>query len=195
MGTLTRIAVAVGAAVLSVVAIGAPVAATAPGRLSAPLVVGAAAGAGAAGGAVPRPDPATCPMTPHGAVVDRAAQRAWLCDGGVVVRWMPITSATDQPDPGVYEIYAEDVATTSRYGPRPSVLDHFVAFTRGKYEGARIGFHAVPRYDDGTLAQPLETVGAPELAGASSGCIRLRPDDAAFLFAVLTVGDQVHVIS
>jgi hypothetical protein len=143
----------------------------------------------------PGPDPATCPLTPHGVVVDRAAQRAWLCDAGVVVRVMPITSAADQPDPAVYEIYAEDLRTTSYYGPRPSVLDHFVAFTRGKYEGARIGFHAVPRYADDTLAQPLESVGTPELFGASSGCIRLRPEDALALWDFVAVGDQVHVIT
>ena len=145
--------------------------------------------------AAPEPDPSTCPATVRGVVVDRAAQRAWLCDAGVVVRVMPITSAADQPDPAVYEIYAEDLRTTSYYGPRPSVLDHFVAFTRGKYEGARIGFHAVPRYADDTLAQPLETVGTPELFGASSGCIRLRPEDALALWDFLAVGDQVHVIT
>ena len=158
-----------------------------------PSRVGTIDGGGPA--AVADPDPATCPATPRGVVVDRANQRAWLCFAGIVVRVMPITSASDQPDPAVYEIYAEDLQTTSYYGPRPSVLDHFVAFTRGKYEGARIGFHAVPRYRDDTLAQSLETVGTPELFGASSGCIRLRPEDALALWDFLAVGDQVHVIT
>ena len=52
-----------------------------------PVGAGAAPPAMGASGA-PRPtqappDPATCPATAHGAVVDRANQRAWLCaDGG-----------------------------------------------------------------------------------------------------------------
>ena len=70
-----------------------------------------------------------------------------------------------------------------------------MAFTRGKYEGARIGFHAVPRYSDGTLAQPPESVGTAELFGDSAGCIRLRAEDAVAVWDFLAVGHQVHVIS
>ncbi len=164
-------------------------------RLDGPLLIGVAGVAGATRGAMPLPDASTCPATVHGAVVDRAVQRAWLCDAGTVVRVMPMTSAVSQPDPGVYAVYAEDPWTTSSLGPRPSVLDHFVAFSRGENRGARIGFHAVPRYADDTLAQPLETVGAPDRFGESAGCIRLRPDDASFVFDFLAVGDEVSVIS
>lgn len=141
------------------------------------------------------PDPLTCPATSHGAVVDRVNQRAWLCTDGAIVRVMPITSARDQPDPGVYPVYAEDLETTSYYGPQPSTLDNFVAFTRGKYEGARVAFHAVPRFGDGSLAQPVESVGTQAYFGASSGCIRVRPEDAVAIWDHLAVGDEVHVIS
>jgi hypothetical protein len=141
------------------------------------------------------PDPATCPVTSHGAVVDRANQRAWLCTDGTIVRVIAITTARDQPDPGMYPVYAEDLQTTSWTGGHTSILDRFVAFTRGKYEGARIGFHAVPHLRDGTLLQPLETVGTQALYGASSGCIRVRPADAAAVWDHLAVGDEVHVIS
>ena len=141
------------------------------------------------------PDPATCPATAHGAVVDRANQRAWLCADGRIVRVMAITTARDQPDPGVYPVYAEDLQTTNSSGGHTSILDRFVAFTRGKYEGARIGFHAVPHLRDGTLLQPLETVGTQALFGASSGCIRVRPADAVAVWDHLAVGDEIHVIS
>jgi hypothetical protein len=141
------------------------------------------------------PDPATCPATSHGAVVDRANQRAWLCTDGVIVRVMPITSARSQPDPGVYAVYAEDMVTTSYYGPRPSTLDRFVAFTYGEEEGARVAFHAVPRYSDDTLAQPLESVGTQARFGDSSGCIRVRPVDSVAIWDHLSVGDEVHVVS
>jgi hypothetical protein len=141
------------------------------------------------------PDPTTCPATSHGAVVDRANQRAWLCTDGAIVRVMPITSARSQPDPGVYAVYAEDMETTSYYGVRPSTLDRFVAFTYGEEEGARVAFHAVPRYSDETLAQPLESVGTQARFGDSSGCIRVRPVDSVAIWDHLTVGDQVHVIT
>jgi hypothetical protein len=141
------------------------------------------------------PDPATCPATAHGAVVDRASQRAWLCTDGQIVRVMAVTTARDQPDPGVYPVYAEDLQTTSWAGGHTSILDRFVAFTRGKYEGARIGFHAVPHLRDGTLLQPLETVGTQALFGASSGCIRVRPADALAVWDHLAVGDEIHVIT
>jgi hypothetical protein len=144
---------------------------------------------------LPAPDPATCPSTPHGAVVDRATQRAWLCADGVVVRVMAITSARSQPAPALYAVFDKDLQTTSSLGGHRTVLDRFVAFTRGKYRGARIGFHAVPRLGDGTLVQPLESVGSMSLFGASSGCIRVRPADAEAVWDHLSIGDQVHVVS
>ena len=61
--------------------------------------------------------------------------------------------------------------------------------------GARIGFHAVRRHGDGTLPQPLESVGSMSLFGASSGCIRVRPADAEAVWDHLSIGDQVHVVS
>jgi hypothetical protein len=144
---------------------------------------------------LPQPDPASCPATSHGAVVDRANQRAWLCTDGAVVRVMAITSARSQPDPGVYAVYAEDMQTTSYYGERPSTLDRFVAFTYGEEEGARVAFHAVPRYRDDTLAQPLDSVGTQARFGDSSGCIRVRPADSVAIWDHLAVGDEVHVVS
>ena len=141
------------------------------------------------------PDPATCPSTPHGAVVDRDNQRAWLCADGTVVRVMAVTSARSQPDPGVYAVYAKDMATTSYYSDPPSTLDRFVAFAYGEEEGARVAFHAVPRFGDDTLAQPLESVGTQARFGDSSGCIRVRPDDAVAVWDHLAVGDEVHVVS
>ncbi len=153
---------------------------------------------GAAG--APRPtqaplDASTCPSTPHGAVVDRANQRAWLCTDGRIVRVMAITSARDQPDPGIYPVYAEDLQSSSYTAGHTYYLDNFVAFTRGKYEGARIAFHAVPHLRDGTLLEPLEAVGTQALFGASSGCIRVRPADAVAVWDHLAVGDEVHVIT
>jgi hypothetical protein len=141
------------------------------------------------------PNPATCPATRHGAVLDRANQQAWLCRHGRVQRVFPVTTAISQPEPGTYTVYAKDMQTTSGFGGRPTQLDRFVAFTHGRFTGARIAFHAIPRYFDGTLAQTPESVGDPDLLGVSAGCIRVRPEDAVMIWDSLAIGDEVRVIS
>lgn len=143
----------------------------------------------------PAADASQCPSSRKGIVVDRQWQRAWLCRDGAVVSVFPITSASNQPDPGTYPIYALDYQTSSNFGDAPSTLDRFVAFTYGKFKGARIGFHAVPYYADGSHAQPLESVGELARLGESSGCIRVLPDDAELIYSTMRVGDEVRVIS
>ena len=143
----------------------------------------------------PDADAGSCPATPRGIVVDRAWQRAWLCADGSVIDVIPITSASNQPDPGSYPIYAMDFQSQSSFGDAPSTLDRFVAFTYGKFQGARIGFHAVPYYADGTFAQPFDSVGDLARLGESSGCIRVLPDHAELIYGYLQIGDEVRVIS
>ena len=140
-------------------------------------------------------DPATCPTDGHGAVVDRANQMGWLCDGAAIVREFPITTARSQPDPGTYPVYAKDLHASSTISGAFSRMTHFVAFTYGKYQGARIAFHSVPTYADGRFVQPLDSVGTQDLFGASAGCIRVLPDDAVAIWDWLGQGDVVHVIS
>jgi peptidoglycan hydrolase-like protein with peptidoglycan-binding domain len=141
------------------------------------------------------PDPATCPDTGRAAVVDRFNQRAWLCEQGEITDTMPITSAISQPDPGTYQVYAKDMNASSNLTGQYSTMTHFVAFTHGKYQGARIAFHSVPRYPDGTYVQPLDSVGTQELFGDSSGCIRLLPADAETMWNWLDIGDTVKVVT
>ena len=38
-------------------------------------------------------------------------------------------------------------------------MTHFVAFTYGKFRGARIAFHSVPIWSSGEWVQPLDSVG------------------------------------
>lgn len=128
-------------------------------------------------------------------VVDRDRQRSWFCEGAEVTRVFPVTTARSQPDPGVYEVYAKDMHTSSTFGGGYSTMTHFVAFTRGKFQGARIAFHSVPVYRDGSWVQPLESVGSPDRIGESAGCIRALPDDAVAIWDWLEVGDLVRVIT
>jgi L,D-transpeptidase catalytic domain len=140
-------------------------------------------------------DSASCPAQGHAAVVDRAHQWAWLCGDGRVTRDFPMTSARSQPDPGTYDVYAKDMRSSSTISGAYSEMTHFVAFSRGKFRGARIAFHSVPTYRDGSYVQPLDSVGSPELFGASAGCLRVRPDDAVAVWDWLAMGDDVIVVS
>ncbi|MFZ4719244.1 MAG: L,D-transpeptidase family protein [Ilumatobacteraceae bacterium] len=144
------------------------------------------------------PQPATdgdCPDTAHGAIVDRANQRGALCERGAITYQFPITSAWSQPDPGVYPVYAKDLNASSTFGGHYSTMTHFVAFTRGKYKGARVAFHSVPKLPSGEWVMPLDGVGTEQYHGQSSGCIRVLPDDAVKIWDWLGQGDKVHVIS
>ena len=107
----------------------------------------------------------------------------------------PVTTARNQPDPGSYQIYAKDLHASSREGGHFSTMTHFVAFTHGKFKGARIAFHSVPRLRDGNLVQTYDSVGTQALWGASSGCIREKYSDSVKTWNWLELGDQVHVIS
>ena len=144
------------------------------------------------------PMPATnddCPDTPHGAIVDRANQRGALCADGIITYEFPMTTALSQPDPGTYPIYAKDLNASSTLTGAYSTMTHFVAFTRGKYQGARIAFHSLPKYSNGEYIQPIDTVGSLAMFGESSGCIRVLPDDAVKIWDWLGIDDEVRVIS
>jgi hypothetical protein len=144
------------------------------------------------------PAPATdadCPSTAHGAIVDRAGQRGALCENGAITYQFPLTSAWSQPDPGTYPVYAKDINASSNFGGHYSTMTHFVAFTRGKYKGARIAFHSVPKLSNGDWVMPLDGVGTEQYHGQSSGCIRVLPDDSVKIWDWLSNGDEVHVIS
>jgi hypothetical protein len=144
----------------------------------------------------PPADPAWCTTAARAVVVDRAWQRAWLCDAGKISVVIPVTTARSQPDPGMYTVYDKDWDTFSDYSIRRSILDRFVAFAVGEDEGARVGFHAIPRYeDDGTPVQPAGSLGTLGRFGDSSGCIRLLPEHADLVWNFLQVDDAVLVIS
>ena len=144
---------------------------------------------------VPDPEPSTCADIAHGAVIDREFQRSWLCTEGEISHVFPITTAWDQPDPGDYEVEQKDMEASSILTGEYSEMTHFVVFTYGKYQGARVGFHSVPTYPGGEFIQPLESVGTAELRGESNGCIRVLPDDAQLIWDHLDFGDVVRVIS
>ncbi|MBI5089239.1 MAG: L,D-transpeptidase family protein [Actinobacteria bacterium] len=137
-----------------------------------------------------------CPAAGHAAVVDRERQRTWLCDAGVATHEMPFTGAITQPDAGTYEVYAKDLRASDSSKQGVSTMTHFVAFTHGKFRGARIAFHSLPVWaGTGDWVQPPESVGDVGRRGESAGCLRMLPDDAVRVWDWLAVGDDVIVIN
>ncbi len=136
-----------------------------------------------------------CPLTLHAAVIDRDRQRAWLCDHGVALPEFVITTAREQPDPGTYPVFAKSMHASSKFGGHFSTMSHFVAFTRGEETGARVAFHTVPVLRTGEYVQPLASVGSEMEFGASSGCIRVLPEQGQVIWDWLQKGDEVRVIS
>ena len=166
--------------------------------------VGAEFGAEGVGGSAPLwPEWVTCSFDDgrteqpgvRSVVIDRDRQRSWFCEGAEAVRVFPVTTARSQPDPGVYEVYAKDMHTSSTFGGAYSTMTHFVAFTHGKFQGARVAFHSVPVYPGGAWVQPLDTVGSLDRHGDSSGCIRALPADAEAIWDWLDIGDVVRVVT
>lgn len=143
----------------------------------------------------PEPDEATCEGLGDAAVLDREFQRAWLCADDEIMHVFPVTTARDQPDPGDYEVEQRSLEASSILTGSYSEMSHFVVFTYGKFQGARVGFHSVPIYPNGEYVQPLESVGTKELWGDSNGCIRALPDDAVKVWDHLDFGAIVRVIS
>lgn len=141
------------------------------------------------------PDPDTCPESGRAAVIDRFNQRSWLCDDGEISRVVPITTAVSQPDPGTYQVYEKDLYASSDISGDYSTMTHFVAFTHGENQGARIAFHSIPKYPGGDYVQPPDSIGSAELHGESAGCIRVLPRDAALIWSWLDVGDDVKVVT
>jgi len=172
------------------VAIGGATTLAPPAVGSAPPVETTASSA-----AAPAVVPAGCDVAGDVAVVDRDNQRAWTCTDGVLTREFPASTAWSQPDPGTYEVYAKDPVTWSDFGGHTTTLNKFVAFSRGKQTGARIAFHAIPVMGDGSLVQPLESVGDLGRRGESAGCIRLRADDADWVWELLDIGEAVVVLN
>lgn len=142
----------------------------------------------------PEPD-AGCAATGPSAAIDRDVQRAWLCLDGYITAAFPVSTAWSMPDPGVYQVYAKDRTSTSTFGGHLTTLHNFVAFSYGENTGARVAFHSIPVLSDGSLVQPLDSVGDLSRRGESSGCIRVALDISQLIWDTLSIGDTVTVLT
>jgi hypothetical protein len=134
-----------------------------------------------------------CSGRGHSVIVYRGPQRAVLCDGSRQVTSFPVTTNFTQPKAGTYRVYSKGTAT-NRIKGRRILMDWFVGFAYGKVEGWSIGFHAIPRYENGQLIQPPGTVGSRAYKGSTGGCIRQTQAQAKQTFQWLSYGDRVIIV-
>lgn len=147
---------------------------------------------GAECGTPPTPALPGCPDEPRGAVVDKTAQRFWLCqDGAPITDARPMTSASERyglppvtPAGEPLRVFAKNAVAYGIHGER---LERFVAFYTTP-RGNRIAFH---QYVD----QEESTLGDLSLRGASSGCLRIRTDDSYMVWDFLQIGDPVVILT
>jgi hypothetical protein len=119
-------------------------------------------------------------------VYSNSLQRVWwVTRYDVVVESYAVSGRRGEPSAGTYKVYSKSVKAWA--GHDGITMNHMIRFARG--ETLAIGFHAIPRYPDGT---PLQT--EDELGGyRSAGCVRQADADAAALFAWAEVGTKVVV--
>ena len=122
-------------------------------------------------------------------VFDQSDQRVWLVDsdGGVERTYLVSGSKFDNLQPGDYKVQSKQRhATAFDYS---GTMEYFVRFATGYSEP--IGFHTVPKDNNGQLEQTKQQLGTP----LSAGCVRQWPDDAIALWDFAPVGTPVVVVA
>jgi hypothetical protein len=123
-------------------------------------------------------------------VYDKALMTVWLIDAtDQVVARFPVVGRFDRPAKGVYRIFSK---SPRAYNPNSKVTFNWMArFAYGPDTTSPIGFHAIPRYYDGTPMHSTKQLG---LAIARGGCVRLSETAAKQVYDFLKVGDRVVVL-
>jgi hypothetical protein len=123
-------------------------------------------------------------------VYDKALMTVWLMDANnqVVARY-PVVGRWDRPAKGTYHIFSK---SKKAFNPNSKVtFNNMVRFTYGPDTHSAIGFHAIPRYYDGTMMHSTKQLG---LAIARGGCVRLSEKASRAVYKFLKVGDLVVVL-
>ncbi len=120
-------------------------------------------------------------------VFSESDQRVWLVDADETVeRTYPVSgSRFDNLDPGTYRVQSKTRDATAF--DASGTMEYFVRFATGFSEP--IGFHSVPRDNDGVLEQTKAQLGTP----LSAGCVRQWEPDAIALWEFAPVGTPVVV--
>lgn len=122
-------------------------------------------------------------------IFDSARQRVWLVKAdGNVARTYPVSGSTyDNLSPGTYHVYSRSLHARSFNSNE--TMRYMVRFATGRV--APIGFHSIPVFPDGRLAEPRSQLGTAR----SNGCIRQWITDARVLWDFAPVGTEVVVLA
>lgn len=136
------------------------------------------------------PDAATLPAdsgSGYRIVFDQSDQRVWLVkrDDSVERTYLVSGSRFNNLQPGSYQVQSKSRTANAFDGS--GTMEYFVRFATGFSEP--IGFHSVPRYNNGDLEQTKEQLGTP----LSAGCIRQWMPDAIALWDFAPIGTRVVV--
>lgn len=120
-------------------------------------------------------------------VFSESDQRVWLVgdDGSIERTYLVSGSRFDNLDPGTYAVQSRTRQATAF--DASGTMEYFVRFATGFSEP--IGFHSVPRDNDGVLEQTRADLGTP----LSAGCVRQWEPDAIALWDFAPVGTTVVV--
>ncbi len=121
-------------------------------------------------------------------VFDLSRQRVWLVGPAGKVRrsYLVSGSETDNLGPGQYQVYSKSRHAVSY--TYEETMQYMVRFTQG--ERAAIGFHDIPRDQQGQPVQTRDQLGER----LSSGCIRQARPDAIALWRFTDIGTEVVVV-
>ncbi len=141
-------------------------------------------------GAEPAAEPRVPPRSGQGKriVYDISEQRVWLVTRkDAVARTYLVSGGTDPDllDPGRYAVYSKSRHAVSFN--LEETMNYMVRFATG--ERSAIGFHDIPAFHDGTLAQSRSQLGTPQ----SAGCIRQWITDARALWEFSRIETPVVV--
>ena len=123
-------------------------------------------------------------------VYDKKLMTVWLMNkkDEVVARY-PVVGRWDRPAKGTYRIFSK---SPMAWNPNSQVtFANMVRFTYGPDTKSPIGFHAIPRYSDGSRMHPVSALGLPIATG---GCIRMSDKAAKEVYDFMKVGDLVVVL-
>lgn len=121
-------------------------------------------------------------------VYDISDQRVWLVTRkDHVARTYLVSGGLNEGllDPGHYAVYSKSRYAVSFDGRE--TMNYMVRFAHG--DRSPIGFHDIPAFSDGTLAQSRSDLGTPQ----SAGCIRQWISDAKALWEFSAVKTRVVV--
>lgn len=121
-------------------------------------------------------------------IYKNSLQWVWVVDAqNTVVRVMPVSGRRGVPTSGEYKVNSQSLQSYS-LDYEGVWFDNMTRFALGP-AGGNIGFHAIPTKNSKVL-QTEEQLGSFQ----GSGCIRMSPADAKFIFNFAKPGTKVVVL-